>query len=448
MVEGEGPAVPFRDALRFWVKLGFVNFGGPTGQIAIMHQELVERRRWIGEERFLHALSYCMLLPGPEATQLAIYVGWLLHRTAGGIVAGVAFVLPAFFLLFGLSWLYAVHGDLPAVRAVFDGLGAAVVGIVAAALLRVARRGLRTPAMGLVAIAAFAALFLLGVPFPVVVLGAGVLGVLAGPRWPRALPLEEDLDAPTTVADRALRAPHARPSPGRTLRVLSAGLVAWWAPLALVIALRGTGDVLAREALFFSQVALVTFGGAYAVLAYIDRAAVSGFGWLAPGEMVTGLGLAETTPGPLIMVTEFVGFLAAYRDPGGLPPAVAGTLGAAVPVWATFAPSFLFIFLGAPSIERLRGHERLSSALSTVTAAVVGVIANLAAAFAVRTLFDEAAVVRPFGAEVRLPVLRSVDPFAVALAAVVFLGTWRLRWNVVAVVLASGVAGWLWSAVR
>jgi chromate transporter len=227
-----------------------------------------------------------------------------------------------------------------------------------------------------------------------------------------------------------------------------AGLVAWWAPLALVIALRGTGDVLAREALFFSQVALVTFGGAYAVLAYIDRAAVAGFGWLAPGEMVTGLGLAETTPGPLIMVTEFVGFLAAYRNPGGLPPAVAGTLGAAVTVWATFAPSFLFVFLGAPSIERLRGNERLSSALSTVTAAVVGVIANLAAAFAVRTLFDETAVVRPFGADVPLPVLRSVDPFAVVLAVVVFLGMWRLRWNVVAVVLASGAAGWLWSVVR
>lgn len=441
--------MPFREALRFWARLGFVNFGGPAGQIAIMHRELVERRRWIDEDRFLHALSYCMVLPGPEATQLAIYVGWLLHGWAGGIAAGVLFVLPASVLLLGLSWLYAVHGDLPSLQAVFEGLGAAVVGIVGAALIAVARRGLRTPAMWAVAAAAFVSLFLLGAPFPLVVLAAAALGLVAGGRWAGAAASPaETVDDPMTTPEPAPRAVPPRTGPGRALRVLAVGLLAWWGPLAVVIGLRGTGDVVAREALFFSQVALVTFGGAYAVLAYIDRAAVVGFGWLAPGEMVTGLGLAETTPGPLIIVTEFVGFLAAYRDPGGLPPAVAGALGAAVTVWATFAPSFLFIFLGAPQVERLRGNQRLAAALSTVTAAVVGVIANLAAAFSVRTLFGETTAVRPFGTDVALPVPGSLEPFAAAVALVVFLGMWRRRWNVVPVVLASGAAGWLWSVLR
>ncbi|HXF74312.1 MAG TPA: chromate transporter, partial [Actinomycetota bacterium] len=255
-------------------------------------------------------------------------------------------------------------------------------------------------------------------------------------------------EVPAAASDHAERVGSPPPGPGRAVRVLAAGLLAWWGPLALVIGLRGADDVLAREALFFSQAALVTFGGAYAVLAYVDRAAVSGFGWLAPGEMVTGLGLAETTPGPLIIVAEFVGFLAAYRDPGGLPPAVAGALGAAVTVWATFAPSFLLILLGAPFVERLRGNRRLTGALSAVTAAVVGVIANLAVAFAARTLFGRTVVVRPFGADVALPVPGSLEPFPAAVALVAFLGMWRRRWNVVPVVLASGAAGWLWSVLR
>ena len=405
-----------------------------------MHQELVERRRWIGEGPFLHALSYCMLLPGPEATQLAIYVGWLLHGAGGGIAAGVLFVLPAFFVLLGLSWVYAVHGDVGWVAAVLDGLGPAVVGIVGAALIRVAGRTLRSGPAWAVAGAAFVLLGLVGVPFPAVVLMAGLLGLAVGRRLPGAFvpPIE-----PTEDGGPAGPAPRVGRGWRRSARVLAAGLLAWWGPLGLVALLRGPEDVLTQEALFFSQLAVVTFGGAYAVLAYLNQAAVDRFGWLAQGEMVTGLGLAETTPGPLIMVTEFVGFLAAYRDPGGLPPVLAGVLGAAVTTWATFAPSFLWILLGAPYVERLRGSGRLASGLGAITASVVGVIATLALTFGVHVLFARVAERSLLGAVVPVPDPASFDPVAFLVAAAVFLGVWRRGWSVPAVVAGSAAVGLL-----
>ncbi len=341
----EPASVSFRDAFRFWLKLGFINFGGPGGQIAIMHQELVERRRWIDEERFLHALNYCMLLPGPEAQQLATYVGWLLHGTRGGLVAGLLFVLPGFFVLLALSWLYAAHGRLAPVVAVFSGLRAAVIAIVAVALLRLGARALRRRAPFLIAAAAFVAIFALAVPFPAIVLGAGLLGLALERARPGAL---EKANASSTGSPEGGHAATPSNAGRRALRVLAFGLAAWWIPLLGVIAIRGWQDVLTQEAVYFSQAAKVTFGGAYAVLAYVNQAAVGHFGWLLPGQMLDGLALAETTPGPLILVLEFVGFVAAWRNPGGLDPLLAGVLGATVTVWATFAPCFLWIFLGAP----------------------------------------------------------------------------------------------------
>jgi chromate transporter len=435
--------VPFREAARFWVKLGFINFGGPTGQIALMHAELVDRRRWISNRRFLHALNYCMLLPGPEAQQLAIYVGWLLHRAAGGLVAGIAFVLPAFFLILGLSWTYAVHGDVSAIAGVFSGLQAAVVGIVAAALIRIGRRALHNVVMVGVAVSAFVAIFLAHVPFPYIVLGAALVGLFGGRLRPSLFQLPEGLPdvGDTAIRDEGPAASHARPTVARSMRVLLVGLAIWMVPLIAVALPPGSPEVIGQEALFFSQAAMVTFGGAYAVLAYINQAAVHQFGWLLPGQMVTGLGLAESTPGPLIMVTEFVGFIGAYRNPGGLDPVVAGVLGATVATWATFAPCFLWIFLGAPYIERLRGNRALTSALSAVTAAVVGVILNLALTFAILTLFLRVRTVEVFGGTVQIPVLSSVDPFAFVVASTAFLVLWRLKLNILWVIAASALAG-------
>jgi chromate transporter len=397
--ETDTPAhdVSFAEATRFWIKLGFINFGGPTGQIAIMHDELVERRRWITSGRFLHALNYCMLLPGPEATQLAIYVGWLLHKVRGGIVAGVTFVLPAFFLILGLSYVYVTYGEVPWVSGIFYGLSAAVIGLVAAAVIRIGARD------------------------------------------------QVDGEETTAISDHGSAGSHTLVSFRRSMIVLVVGLSAWFLPLLAVALWRGSGDTLTQEAWFFSKAAVVTFGGAYAVLAYINQAAVLQFHWLLPHQVVVGLGLAESTPGPLIMVTEFIGFVGAYQHPGNLDPVVAGVLGAVVVTWATFAPCFLWIFLGAPFIERLRGNLRLTTALTAVTAAVVGVILNLAVAFGIQTLFDRARVVEVFGGPILVPIWSSVDWFALAIAAISFVGLWRYRWNVVPVILASGVAGLIYT---
>ena len=436
--------VPLGDALRYWAKLGFINFGGPAGQIAIMHDELVDRKRWISNSRFFHALNYCMLLPGPEAQQLAIYIGWLLNGTVGGIAAGVLFVLPAFFLILGLSWAYVVHGDIGWVAALFYGLRAAVIALVAAALIRVASRALRNPLLVTIAAAAFVAIYFLKVPFPLIVAGAAIIGWIGlrgAPDLLTAAGHGGDTGDEHPVLSDAVDGRSPRTSWARTIRVLAVGLAVWWGPLLAVLAIRGSDDTLSQQALFFSQAAMVTFGGAYAVLAYIDQAAVEHFGWLEQGQMVTGLGLAESTPGPLILVTEFVGFLGAYRFPQGLDPLLAGVLGASVTVWATFAPCFLWIFLGAPFIEELRGNRALNGALSGVTAAVVGVILNLALSFGIAALFDRSREVELLHVTFPVPVLDSIDAFSAVLAVAGFLALWRYRVPVLWMIGASAIAG-------
>lgn len=440
--------IPFGQAFRYWLRLGFINFGGPAGQIAIMHDELVDKKRWISNGRFLHALNYCMILPGPEAQQLAIYIGWLLNGPWGGIAAGVLFVLPAFFLILGLTWTYALHGDIEWVAALFYGLRAAVIALVAVAVIRVGSKALNNAVLAGIAAAAFVAIYLLQVPFPAIVVGAAAIG-LAGSRLAPELfrPSRHGPDDGDSLIDDAMETRAKKHDWRRTLRVLLLGLVIWWGPLLVVIGVRGTDDTLSKQAVFFSQAAMVTFGGAYAVLAYLNQAAVEHFGWLDPGQMVTGLGLAESTPGPLIMVTEFVGFLGAYRFPGGLDPVVAGVLGATVTVWATFAPCFLWIFLGAPFIERLRGNRALDGALSGVTAAVVGVILNLAITFGLVALFQSVREVSLFGATFPIPVLSSLDEFALILAAVAFVALWKFRVDVLWVVAGSALAGLLYTAV-
>jgi chromate transporter len=435
--ELRGPVAPsFGEAFRFWLKLGFVNFGGPTGQIAVMHEELVGRRGWLGDDGFLHALSFCLLLPGPEAQQLAIYTGWLLNGTAGGIAAGVLFVLPAAVLMAGLAWLYAAGGDLRIVSSVFDGLAAAVVGIVAAAMLSIGGRALRGRAAVVVAGSAFLAIFVVGVPFPLVVLAAAGTGLLLGP---------ERLGV--TFDERSNASASPIPRSRRTVLVLAVGLAAWWIPVLAVVALTETGSIYSQEALFFSQVAVISFGGAYAVLAYVAHEVVRRFA-LSPDDVVAGLALAETTPGPLILVVEFYGFLAAYRNPGTLTPAVAGALGAAVTVWATFAPCFLWVFLGAPWVERLRTNRALRSALAAVTAAVVGVIASLALTVAANVLFEDVEIVRPFFASIPLPVWSSIDVASAAIAAAAFVAIRRFRVNVAWVALGGGLAGLVLEVVR
>ena len=436
--------VSFSEATRFWIKLGFISFGGPTGQIAIMHDELVERRKWISNGRFLHALNYCMLLPGPEAQQLAIYVGWLLHKVRGGIVAGVAFVLPAFFLILGLSYVYVTYGEVPWVSGIFYGLSAAVIGIVTAAVIRIGSKALRNPVMYVVAGAAFLAIFVFHVPFPLIVIVAGLIGLVAGQRWPGPFSISQghgEMGQKAALSDDGSAGEHTHISFRRSAKVLVVGLAVWFIPLVLVALWRGRGDVLTQQAWFFSKAAVVTFGGAYAVLAYINQAAVMQFGWLLPAQMVAGLGLAESTPGPLIMVTEFVGFVGAYQNPGGLNPVVAGVLGAIVVTWATFAPCFLWIFLGAPFIEHLRTNVRLTNALTTITAAIVGVVLNLALWFGIQTLFNQVRDVNVFGGPVPVPVWSSIDLFATSVAAISFVGLWKLRWKVIPVVLVSAAAG-------
>jgi chromate transporter len=422
----------FWQAFRFWLKLGFISFGGPTGQIAIMHEELVERKRWISDSRFLHALNYCMLLPGPEAQQLAVYVGWLLHRVAGGIVAGSLFVIPSIFILWTLSYVYVTYGAIPWVASIFYGLKPAVTAIVAAAVIRIGRKALKTPVMWLIAAAAFVAIFFLRLPFPLIVLGAGAIGLLGGRLWrSQFLVIRAHDDGGAVLADAQEASEHTCPSWARTLRVGLVCLMLWWAPIAALGAWLGRDSVPFREGVFFSKAAMVTFGGAYAVLPYVAQKAVQDYGWLSTAQMVDGLGLAETTPGPLIMVVQFVGFLGGWSHPGGLPPLAAATLGALITTWATFLPSFLWIFLGAPHIERLRGNERLSTALSAITAAVVGVVLNLAVWFGIHVL-------RPAGV--------GLDAFAIAVAAVTFIGLVKWRWQVVYVVVGSGLAGLVYRA--
>ena len=438
-----GDLVPFREAVRTWGAIALQTFGGPAGQIAVMQRVLVDEKRWIGQRRFLHALNYCMLLPGPEAQQLAIYTGWLLNGTRGGLAAGILFVLPGVVALLALSAIYVAYGDTTAVTGLFAGLAPAVLAIVVQAVIRVGRRALDHPALVAIALAAFLALAVFGVAFPIVVVAAGVAGLVLGRLKPHALVRGRGDDAddgpPPVIADDALHA--ERPSASRAARVLAVSLVAWAAPLVLVLTLAGSDSVFVDQGLFFSGTALVTFGGAYAVLAFVAQRAVEVYGWLGPGEMVRGLALAETTPGPLIMVVQFVAFLGAYRDPGGMDPWLAATIGALLTTWVTFVPCFLFIFIGAPYVERLRGNQRLSAALTGITAAVVGVIANLALYFALHTLFGDTTTSTAGPLDLELPVLDSLRlvPVAIAVAAGVML--FRLRWSVLRTLGACAAIG-------
>jgi chromate transporter len=435
--------VSFAEAFRFWVKLGFISFGGPAGQITIMHRELVEQRRWISEERFLHALNYCMLLPGPEAQQLAIYIGWLLHRTWGGIVAGAFFVIPSIFVLLGLSYIYAAHGNVPAVAGVLSGFKPIVVAIVVEAVIKIGGRALKRRAHLIIAAISFISIYFLHIPFPIIVLFAAIAGLFGARYIPAAFaagpPMTKEPDRKTegggelteaalVIDDHAPPPAHTLPNRMRTFKILATGLALWILPLAALIAWRGWRSLHAQEYRFFTQSALVTFGGAYAVLAYVTQAAAGSFGWITKVQAVDGLALAETTPGPLIMVLQFVGFMAAWNNPQGMSQTDSAVIGALITTYVTFLPCFLFIFLGAPYIEILRGNNSLTGALSGVTAAVVGVVLNLALVFG-------AAVILPHGPA------GNVDWFAAAMSAAAFVALYKFKAEVLWVVLAGGLIG-------
>ena len=444
--------IPFGEAVKVWARIAALSFGGPAGQIAVMHRILVEEKRWIGEQRFLHALNYCMLLPGPEAQQLAVYIGWLMHRTVGGLVAGALFILPGFIAILALSYVYAAFGSIGLIAGLFFGLKAAVLAIVLQAVVRIGKRALKNWAMLTVAIAAFLALFLFRVPFPIVIVAAGLVGLIGGSRGSALFktggghgankgPVLSDAESLLGEGTPA----HARPNLSWSLSISGVLLVLWLTPVAVLLLTLGPDNVFSQIAVFFSQMAVVTFGGAYAVLAYVAQEAVQHYGWLQPGEMLDGLGMAETTPGPLIMVVQFVGFMGAYRDPGGLNPMLAATLAAILTTWVTFIPCFLWIFLGAPFIEQLRGNRALTGALSAITAAVVGVIANLALWFALHTLFREVVAWQGFGLTMDVPAWSSISLPAAALAVAAVLAIFRFKAPMLAVLGACAAAGIGWS---
>lgn len=447
---GTSRQVPFSEAVRVWARIGLLSFGGPAGQIALMHKELVEKRKWISESRFLHALNYCMLLPGPEAQQLATYIGWLMHRTRGGLVAGLLFVLPGFVTILGLSLLYAGFSQVPAVAAIFFGLKAAVLAVVVEAVLRIGKRALKTPLMVAIAGFAFVAIFFFAVPFPLIVLGAGAFGLVGSRLVPLVFPVAAAVnagDGEDSVVDSMMERgelDHTQPSRGRSLRVLLVCFGLWFAPLAALALGAGSDSVFFVEAEFFSKAAVVTFGGAYAVLAYIAQRAVETYGWLQPGEMLDGLGMAETTPGPLIMVVQFVGFMGAFRNPGMLPPMLAGVLGSMITVWVTFVPCFLWIFLGAPYIEALRGARSLSTALSAITAAVVGVILNLSIWFALHTVFGSVLEETIGPARVYVPVWQTISWPSLILASLAMLAMFRFHAGMARTLAGTALLGLLW----
>lgn len=434
--------VPFGEAVRVWARVAALSFGGPAGQIAVMHRVLVEEKRWVSEDRFLHAMNFCMLLPGPEAQQLATYVGWLLHRVRGGLVAGGLFILPGFLSILVLSVLYAGFREVPLVEGLFYGLKPAVLAVVVEAVVRIGRRALTNRALVGVAAAAFVAIFVLDVPFPVVVVGAGLVGLVGARVRPDLFVVARGHGgAPGHDYVTDGMATAARPPLQRTAATAAAWLAVWLVPLGALAVALGTDHVFVQEGVFFSKAATVTFGGAYAVLAYVAQQAVDVYGWLLPGEMLDGLGMAETTPGPLVQVVQFVGFMGAYRHPGPLDPMVAGAIGSVVTTWATFAPCFLWIFVGAPYVEYLRGRRALAAALSSITAAVVGVILNLAVWFALHTLFGEVDEAVWHGARLYVPVWATVDPAAIVIAGLAAVALFRFKLGMVWTLALSAVAG-------
>ncbi len=445
--EPPGSRIAQKDWLAAWTTVAANSFGGPAGQIAVMHDEIVERRRWVGEQRFLHALNYCMLLPGPEAQQLATYLGWLLRGPMGGLLAGSLFILPGFVSIMVLSILFAAYGDVTWVAGLFYGISAAVIAVVAYAVVRIGRRVIKNSVMLAIAVAAFVAIFFFTVPFPFIVLAAGVTGLVGGIYRPDVFNLivghdEQSVsnDEDVLVGDQDVNV--GRPTVARSLRVLTAGLVLWFGPVVALAVALGSQSIYVDVAEFFSTAAVLTFGGAYSVLAYISQESVNTYGWLEPGEMISGLGMAETTPGPLIQVVQFVGFMGPYRSPGTLSPLWAGVAGSVVATWVTFIPSFLWIFLGAPFVEHLRGRPSLTSALSAITAAVVGVVLNLAVWFALFTLFGEVDVSERFGAILYQPNLSTIDVPALLIAVgagVALISRKLTTLQVVAIAAAIGI---------
>ena len=436
-------AVGFGEAFRTWVRIGLLSFGGPAGQIALMHRILVDEKKWISESRFLHALNYCMLLPGPEAQQLAVYVGWLLHRTLGGLVAGILFVLPGAAVILLLSVLYAGYRDLTIVEALFFGVKAAVLAVVIEAVIRIGKRALKNRAMYAIAAAAFVAIFFLEAPFPVIVAAAAAIGFAGGCTRPDLFVIKSGHGEAAEAADAldGERFAHTRPSAARAIAVTAVCLLLWFGPLVLLAAQFGADHVFLQEGLFFSKMAVVTFGGAYAVLAYVAQQAVETYQWLAPGEMLDGLGMAETTHGPLIMVLQFVGFMGAFRNPGALDPMTAGVIGAAVTTWVTFVPCFLWIFLGAPYIEALRGKVLLTAALSAITAAVVGVVLNLAIWFGLHVVFGQVVEHHVAGLRLLVPAWDTLNLVSLILTVGALVAMLRFKIGMIPTLAATATLG-------
>lgn len=438
-------SVTFREAFWVWVKVAVYSFGGPAGQIAVMHKLLVEEKRWISENRFLHALNYTMLLPGPEAQQLATYLGWLLHSTKGGLIAGSLFVLPGFVSILILSVLYAGFHEVTLVQALFYGLKPAVLAIVVEAVIRIGRRALKNEVMVTVSALAFIGIFIFNVPFPIIVLAAGVIGYVGGKIWLdkfhviKQREVSDGGDDAYAITDAVARS--QRPSARQALRVLVIGLLLWSLPLLLTWPWLGRSHVFVEEAIFFSKTAVVTFGGAYAVLAYIAQQAVEIFGWLQPGEMLDGLGMAETTPGPLVQVVQFVGFMGAYRNPGTFSPMAAGVIGSVITAWVTFVPCFIWIFLGAPFIEYWRGNKSLTTALSSITAAVVGVILNLAVWFALQSLFGTVNEHLIGPARFLVPDWATLDVVGLFIAIAAFVALFRFKLSMLTTLGGSALVG-------
>ena len=436
------------EAFRVWLKIGLLSFGGPAGQIAMMHRTVVEERKWIDEARFLHALNYCMLLPGPEAQQLATYIGWLMHRTVGGLIAGLLFIIPGALVMLALSIIYVLYADLPLVDAAFLGVKAAVLIVVVEAVIRIGKRALRSTAMVIMAGAAFVAIFAFALPFPLIVAGAGLIGFLGGIARPDSFAVLKsklvDSNAEGSVIETMAAAgqlDHTRPSLRRAVWLIVILGVLWFGPIAALTFGLGPDHVFTLQAGFFSKLAVVTFGGAYAVLAYMAQQAVDAFGWMTPEEMLDGLGLAETTPGPLILVTQFVGFLGAYRHAAGLDPVLAGILGSVVTLWVTFTPCFLWIFLGAPYVEKLRDNTHITAALSGITAAVVGVVLNLAVWFGLHVSFASIGEVGLLGMTLPTPDFATADLGSIGLT--ILAGAMLLWWHqgVFRTLLACAVLG-------